>query len=85
MGLICLGMGGSGGGPLGGCSTWAWGIPSTSDPIVAAGNEGNACAMKLVATATRYFRELNIPGGLAAEFSALSWTATPAVASAPRS
>src|SRR5262245_34218691 len=45
------GVGGTGGGPLGGCATWACGAPMATEPSVAAGKQGSAFAMRLVADA----------------------------------
>src|SRR5262245_48220702 len=41
------GMGGIGGGPLGGCLTWAWGIPRANPVKVAAGKGPSALARPL--------------------------------------
>src|SRR5438093_4076945 len=41
------GMGGMGGGPLGGCLTWAWGMPRARPVRVAAGNGPMAAARPL--------------------------------------
>src|SRR5688572_19145936 len=41
------GMGGMGGGPLGGCLIWAWGIPRARPVRVAAGNGPMAAARPL--------------------------------------
>src|SRR5262249_26472121 len=41
------GIGGTGGGPLGGCLTWAWGMPRASPVSVAAGNGPIALARPL--------------------------------------
>src|SRR5262245_12691676 len=41
------GVGGTGGGPLGGCLTWACGMPRATLPNVAAGNGPSAAARPL--------------------------------------
>src|SRR6516164_1168804 len=48
MPILGIGVGGTGGGPLGGCATCAWGVPMYGDRIVAAGRLGNTAAIGTV-------------------------------------